>query len=90
MTEKEHCENCKWTHKNPLRDAHGNVQIGSDVYTCHRFPPSAVLMQSGPGQFTLTAMFPPVTRDMVCSLHEFPDVDGAVMTADVPGAFRDN
>ncbi len=90
MSEKQHCENCKWTHKNPLRDAGGNVQIGTDVYTCHRFPPSAVLMQTGPGTATLVAMFPPVTREMVCSLHEFPDSDGAVLSADVPGRFRDN
>jgi hypothetical protein len=68
-----------------LRDANGNIQIGTDVYTCHRFPPSAVLAPTGPGAHTLFAFFPPVTSEMVCSLHEFPDVDGAVLAADVPG-----
>lgn len=77
-----HCENCKWTHKNPLRDAHGNVQIGQDVYTCHRFPPTAVLLQTGPGVATLAAMFAPVTKEMVCSLHEF------ATEFDVPAALR--
>lgn len=87
---KAHCENCKWTHKNPLRDPSGAVQIGTIVYTCHRFPPSAVLMQTSPGMASLVAMFPPVTKDMVCSLHEFPDGDGAMLSGDVPGAFADN
>lgn len=80
-----HCGNCKWTMKQALRGPGGEIQIGKDVLTCHRFPPSAVMVQTGPGSMILTANFPPVNSDMVCSLHEFEDPDGAMLTANVPG-----
>lgn len=89
MNEQTHCANCKWTMKQILKGPDGAIQIGKEVLTCHRFPPSAIMVPTGSsmlGQsFALMSNFPPVDATMVCSLHEFADPDGAVLTGDVPG-----
>ena len=88
MNEQQNCGNCKWTMTQPLKGPNGSIQIGQEVTTCHRFPPSAVMVPTGAlggaATFALMSNFPPVNSDMVCSLHEFADPDGAVLTGDVP------
>lgn len=90
MSDKVHCGNCKWTMKQKLTGPGGAIQIGKEILTCHRFPPSAVMVPTGGNPlgaqaYALMSNFPPVDGTMVCSLHEFADPDGAVLTSDVPG-----
>ena len=89
MSKKTHCENCKWAVKQPLQGPNGEIQIGRNVFTCHRAPPTAIMVagQDGIGRQTLSlvSQWPPVTRDGFCSMHEYGDGDGALLTGDVPG-----
>lgn len=64
------CTNCKWTQKAQLADPQGKPIIGEFQYTCHRFPPSALMVPGPNNTFQLASAFPAVTDGMVCSLHE--------------------
>ena len=89
MREKQHCENCRWAWKQPLRGPNGEIQIGADVFTCHRAPPTAVMVpvsDFGGTGFALMSNFPPVDKTMFCSMHEYvDDIEGAA-----PGAKIEN
>ena len=73
--EKKNCTSCKWVTRSPIADQQGKVVVGQYGYSCRRFPPTALMIPSGPGQFNLGSAFPVVNDQMVCSLHQLPDSD---------------
>lgn len=77
--EKAHCENCRHALKQTVQGPDGKIQIGDYVFSCRRLPPTPVLIPGEPyaGRpvLTLTAQFPPVTKDLVCGEHQFIDAE---------------
>ena len=77
---KRDCTTCKWHNCEQLADAQGKPIIGEYQYTCHRFPPSALMVPGPDRSYRLASAFPVVTHGMVCSLHEFQDEPDAHLT----------
>ena len=84
-----HCMNCTFSRERQLIGADGKLVINQKIHTCHRFPPTPVLLPSAEGAATLTPCFPIVNEGISCAEHQFPDGEGAE-SDDVPGDLKVN